>query len=97
MANTDFIVSSEYPGYVFVGCASGQFTPQGSSEPVAFANMYVLSPVSNFSSEDYEAQGFKAEKVKCLSPDVFKDLQIGDRVKLFFDDKRRVQLAVQDN
>lgn len=97
MANSEFIVSSEYPGYVFVGCNSGVFTPQGSKEEVPFANMFVLSPVSDYSSEDYEAWGFKAEKKKCIDSTIWEGLQIGDRVKLFFDDRKRVVMAAQDN
>lgn len=98
MENVEFVVSSEYPGYVFLGWAAGEFEPQGkpgTKQP--YANMYVLSPVSDYVSEDYEACGFKAEKKKCISPEVWKDLQIGDRVKLFFDDKNRVVMAVCDN
>ena len=93
----DFIVSSDYSGYVFVGCASGQFTPQGSKEAIPFANIFVLSPVSDFASDDYEAHGFKAEKKKCQDSSVWDGLQIGDRVKLFFDDRGKVIMAAVDN
>ena len=58
--------------------------------------MYVLSPVSSWKSEDYNASGFKAEKKKCISSDVWEDLNPGDRVKLFFDDKRRIVMAALD-
>ena len=58
--------------------------------------MYVLSPVSTYQSEDYEASGFKAEKKKCLSADVWKDFTPGDRVRLFFDDKKRVVMYALD-
>ncbi len=55
--------------------------------------MYVLSPVSTFASEDYQAEGMKAEKKKCLSSEVWDGLEPGNRVKLFFDDKGRVVMA----
>ena len=98
MENTnDFIVSTEYSGYVYVGNASGYFTPQGRTEAVPYANMYVISPVSDYSSDDYEANGFKAEKKKCQDPSVWEGLEIGDRVKLFFDDRGRVIQAAVDN
>ena len=61
-----------------------------------YANMFVLTPVSTYESEDYKAFGMKAEKKKCLSPEVWKDLEIGNRVKLFFDDKQRVVMAALD-
>lgn len=95
----DFIVTPEYNGYIFVGCACGRFDAQdgnGGTMKKDYANMYVLSPVSDYTSEDYHASGFKAEKKSCISPDVWKDLQIGDRVRLFFDDKKRVVMASAD-
>lgn len=92
----EFIVDQGYTGYVFVGWAAGWFeVREGEKRP--YANMYVLSPVSSYVSEDYEAHGMKAEKKKCLSSEVWKGLKVGDRVKLFFDDKQRVMLAQADN
>lgn len=91
----EFLVQTSYPGYVFVGWAEGQFkTEDGRMMP--YANMFVISPVSTYESEDYKAFGLKAEKKKCLSPNVWKDLEIGSRVRLFFDDKRRVVMAALD-
>lgn len=92
----DFIVTDDYYGYVYVGNAYGNFeADNGSKQP--FANMFVVSPVSSYESEDYHASGWKAEKLKAVDKSVWKDLQIGDRVKLFFDDKKRVVMAVADN
>lgn len=91
----EIIIDTEYSGYVFVGHASGRFqTERGDMMP--YANMFVLSPVSSYESEDYQAMGMKAEKKRCLSPEVWKDLEPGDRVKLFFDDKKRVVMAALD-
>lgn len=91
----EIIIDSGYEGYVFLGWAEGRFeTEQGEKRP--YYNMYVLSPVSSWVSEDYKAAGFKADKKKCLSADVWKDLEPGSRVKLFFDDKNRVMMAALD-
>lgn len=79
----EFIVDGEYQGYVFVGYALGNFEADGG-EKRPYYNMYVISPVSSYQSEDYQAFGFKAEKKKCVSPEVWKDLKPGNRVKLFF-------------
>lgn len=91
----DFIVSNESRGHVYVGHAQGNFE-NDKGEKVPYYNIYVVSPVSTFQSEDYQAHGFKAEKMKCASADVWKDLDPGTRVKLFYDDKRRVVMAVID-
>lgn len=95
---SNFEVSGNYEGYVFVGWAAGRFdadTKEGTEKRDYF-NMYVISPVSSYESEDYKASGLKAEKKKCISPDVWADLNPGDRVKLFFDDKKRVVMAALD-
>ena len=61
MGEKEFQVSTAYSGYVFLGWAQGRFEPeQGRKMP--YYNMFVLSPVSSFQSEDYEAYGLKAEK-----------------------------------
>ena len=79
--------------YIFVGCAHGQFETEDTHEKRPFANMFVLSPVGSYESEDYHADGYKAEKLKCLSPNVWKDLSIGEKCSLYFTDKRVVALA----
>ena len=97
--SNEFIVDSSYTGYVYVGHAEGLVeadNKDGSSEKRPYFNMYVISPVSDYVSEDYAASGFKAEKLKCLDSDVWQDLKPGDRVKLFFDAKQRVAMVALD-
>ena len=93
---TEFTVDMEYPGYVFVGWAKGRFK-RDDGEMQVYCNMYVISPVSTYTSDDYLASGFKAEKKKCLSPDVLDGLNPGDKVRLFFDDKERVSMVALES
>lgn len=89
---SEFIVDTGYQGYVYVGCAEGRFrNDQGKMQD--YANMYVLTPVSSWESEDYRACGMKADKKRCVSPAVWKDLEIGSKVTLYFDDRQRVIAA----
>ena len=81
----DFIVSVENRNYTYVGHAQGRFQPEGGGEKKPYFNIYVISPCSDWESEDYSGSGWKAEKFGCTDPDVWKDLTPGDRVKLFFD------------
>ncbi len=90
-----FTVDLEYQGYVFLGAAQGMFETRDNRK-LPYFNMFVFSPVSTYTSEDYRAFGFKAEKKKCLNAEVWQNLNIGDKVKLFFDDKGRVQAAALD-
>ena len=78
--------------YIFVGCAEGQFETE-NHEKRAYANMFVLSPVSTYASDDYRAKGFKAEKLKCLNAGVWQDLTPGELCTLYCDDKKTVMLA----
>jgi len=96
----DIIISGEYQGYVYMGNAEGRFDAQqrdGSTEKKEYYNMYVISPVSSYTSDDYAASGFKAEKKQCVNSGVWLGLKPGDRVKLFFDDKKRVIMCKLDN
>ena len=95
MGEKEFQVSTAYSGYVFLGWAKGQFEPE-KGRKMPYYNMFVLSPVSSFHSEDYEAYGLKAEKKKCLPENVWEGLEPGDKVRLFFDDKGRIIEAALD-
>lgn len=92
----DFIVSGDYEGYVYTGNARGNIVDDKTGEKRPYYQMFVLSPVSTYASEDYEAHGYKAEKKKCLNADVWDGLEPGNRVRLFFDDKGRVVMAALD-
>ena len=95
MGEKKFQVSTAYSGYVFLGWAQGRFEPE-QGRKMTYYNMFVLSPVSSFQSEDYKAYGLKAEKKKCLSEKVWEGLEPGDKVRLFFDDKGRIIEAALD-
>lgn len=82
--------------YIFVGKADGQFTVEDGEhkgEVREYANMFVLERIT-YSSDDYHGRGFKAEKLRCISADVYTDLEVGEIVKLYFDGKRNVALVV---
>lgn len=82
--------------YIFVGCAEGRFEIQDGKDKGKkrdYANMFVISPVSDYESDDYHAVGFKAEKLSCVSPAVWKDLVPGEKCTLFFNNRQSVALA----
>ena len=97
----DFVVDAKFQGYVYLGHAEGLF----ETDQVEMVNgvavkgkrpyftMYVISPVTSWTSENYRGFGFKADKKKCISADVWKDLTVGDKVQLYFDDRLRVITA----
>ena len=95
MGGESFYVDTSYQGSVFLGWATGTFETE-RKEKRPYYNMFVLSPVSSYVSEDYQAFGFKAEKKKCISASVWEGLHPGDQVRLFFDDKGRVISAALD-
>lgn len=77
--------------FIFTGSASGSFTTEDGRQQ-EYCNMYVISPVGE-ARDNYVPSGFKAEKLKCSSPDVYKELVCGEEVELFFDSRQRVSYA----
>ena len=92
---SEFIVDGNYKGYTYIGHAYGRFKGR-EGDMLDFANIFVISCDGSANREDYKASGFKAEKFKCISADVFTGLTPGDKVKLFFDNKQRVIQAAID-
>lgn len=88
-------IPSEYQGYIYVGEAHGRFTTE-QGELRDYNNIYVISPVSDFASEDYAASGFKAEKKSCVGNVLPDGIEPGDKIKLFFDDRKRVQMVMKE-
>lgn len=66
-------IDPAYQGYVFLGWASGLFESR-AGEMHPYHNMYVFSPVSSYKSDEYQASGYKAEKKKCVGPEVWEGL-----------------------
>ena len=62
-------------------------------EMVPYYQLFVLVPVSSYKSDNYNATGVKAAKLRCVSNAVWKDLTPMEVVNLFFDEKKRVALA----
>jgi len=82
--------------YIYVGCAEGRFEIQDGPNKGKYQNyfnMFMISPVSDFVSDDYKATGFKAEKFGAASADVWKDLSIGEKCQVYFNDKNKIVLA----
>lgn len=77
--------------YIILGWAKGTFETE-EKEKRAYVNLYVYSPVSTYTSDEYQAEGFKAEKKSCVSDQVLENITVGEEVDLYFDDKKRVCL-----
>ncbi len=76
--------------YTFCGYVYGSFTAEKTGELINYCNMYVISPISGRESDDRHFGGYQAEKFKCVSPDVFKDIEPQSKVNLYFDQRGRV-------
>lgn len=84
--------------WVVTGWAEGQMEidrtdDKGNPVMQPYYQLFVLSPVSSYKSDNYNANGLKAEKLRCVSNAVWKDLTPLEVVNLYFDEKRRVSLA----
>ena len=98
------LISFEMPtnGYIYVGHAQGTFDTgrtinqidKSIPERRPYFNMYVLCAASSHKTESYEASGFKTEKLKCLSADVWQGLSPGDAIDVLFDSRQRVRKVI---
>ena len=84
--------------WVVTGWAEGQMETdrkydRGNPVMQPYYQLFVLSPVSSYKSDNYNANGLKAEKLRCVSNAVWKDLTPLEVVNLYFDEKKRVTLA----
>ena len=59
-----------------------------------YYQLFVLSPVSSYKSDTYQAAGLKAQKLRCASDAVWKNINPMEVCSLFFDEKKRVAMAV---
>ena len=89
MDESEIIIDTSFGGYTFVGAQYGRFTPQGETRERDYYNMFVISPFG--SGGNNNTVGLKAEKLRCISADVWRGLSPGDKVKIFFDRFGRVQ------
>ena len=81
---------------VFVGYNFGQFqNDEGRMQD--YCNVFMLEDFGGQESNDYHFAGQKAMKYGCVSPDVFKDIKVGMKVRCFFDSKKKVSYMVAVN
>lgn len=77
----------------FVGYGYGKFqNDRGEMQP--YCNVFVLENFNGTENADYHFSGQKAAKYKCASPDVWKDIKVGTRVRCFFDSRNRISYMV---
>ena len=78
---------------IFVGFNYGQFTNQsGQKQP--YCNVFVLSAFNGAENDDYHFGGQKAAKYGCVSPDVFKGIKPGTRVRIALNLSQKVSYMV---
>lgn len=86
--------------WVVTGWAEGQMETEREDDKghkvtvmQPYYQLFVISPVSSYKSDNYSAKGIKAEKLRCVSNAVWKDIKPMEVVNLYFDEKKRVSLA----
>jgi len=78
---------------IYLGYMYGRFkNDQGMMQD--YCNVFVLEPFTGSENEDYHFGGQKAMKYGCVSPEVFKGIEYGQKVCCFFDSKKKVSYMV---
>lgn len=99
-ANESKLYTFKEREWVVTGWAEGQMETEREDDKgqkvivmQPYYQLFVISPVSSYKSGNYSANGMKAEKLRCVSNAVWKDLKPLEVVNLYFDEKKRVSLA----
>lgn len=99
-ANESKLYTFKEREWVVTGWAEGQMETEREDDKgqkvivmQPYYQLFVISPVSSYKSDNYSANGMKAEKLRCVSNAVWKDLKPLEVVNLYFDEKKRVSLA----
>ena len=99
-ANESKLYTFKEREWVVTGWAEGQMETEREDDKgqkvivmQPYYQLFVISPVSSYKSDNYNANGMKAEKLRCVSNAVWKDLKPLEVVNLYFDEKKRVSLA----
>ena len=78
---------------ILVGYGYGNFqNDRGEMQP--YCNVFMLEEFNGTENADYRFGGQKAVKYKCVSPDVWKGIEFGTRVRCFFDSKNKISYMV---
>lgn len=75
----------------YVGYAYGTFVGDDGQQR-EYANVYMLSPFVGDESDTRHYGGQMADKYRCVSPDVFADVQPNTRVMCYFDSRGRLAM-----
>jgi len=78
---------------IFVGYNYGRFKTE-IGEMRDYASVYFLEEFGGTMNSDYCYAGQKATKFACIKPEVWKDCEIGQLVRCFFDSKKRITYMV---
>ena len=74
---------------IFVGYNYGRFETK-TGEMRDYCNAFMLEEFGGEMNKDYCFGGQKAVKYSCTKPEVWKNCEIGQRVKCWFDSKQRI-------
>lgn len=77
--------------YEVVGMSYGTFNDKQTGNLIRYASIHVIGDFKTASEgSDYHTQGKKTFTFKCVAPDVFAEVSVGDEVTLFFDQYGKV-------
>lgn len=84
-------VNQEPEIYTVVGMSYGSFEDKQTGNGVFYAQLFVTAPFKAAKAgSDYHTKGDKCFVMKCVSPDVFANVEVGDEVQLFFNQYGKV-------
>lgn len=76
--------------YTVTGKAFGSFVDEQSGKIIGYTQLFATVPFGDATRENYHSEGSKACQFKVSAPEVLKDVKVGQKVLIFFNEYKKV-------
>lgn len=78
------------PIYTVVGKAHGSFEDEKTKKLVRYWQLFTTTPFDGEDKGDYHGEGLRTDKFSVTEPEVIKDVKVGQKVRIFFNQHKKV-------
>lgn len=76
--------------YTVTGKAFGSFKDEQTNKIIGYTQLFATTPFPSEQRDNFHGEGLKACQFKVADPDVLKDVKVGQRVLVFFNEYKKV-------
>lgn len=76
--------------YTVTGKAFGSFKDEQTNKIISYVQLFATTPFNDEGRENFHSEGCKACQFKVAAPEVLKDVKVGQKVLIFFNEYKKV-------